>query len=439
MRSRRWDVCPRILVLAALWCGPNAVPNGMAGTKSSEGTNASSSKLRGEIAVQRTSSVKSKPARRHARPRRAKPSPKPKSKHHHPVVEKETPFRINPARPPMPPPPSEPMRLTAIPAFADFDLPTQNQMLFSRRNSSDFFQPTFSGRTISAMFGCVRNPGSGGRYTRFHEGVDIRPLERDSDGEPEDGVLAAGDGTVAYVCRDEEKSNYGRYVVIRHDLFGPPIYSLYAHMASIEGELAEGQGVSRGRKIGVLGRSSNEFEIDPGHAHLHFEINLMVNDRYERWCDKTGRGMPMHGLYNGANLIGVDPVRFYQFLQLNPDLGIGDFVTREKTAFRVLVPMKKKFSWVRLYPFCLTRPVPSGTRAWEISMTYYGLPTRVTPRTREEILPAAWKSLAAGWPVLTYANTPDLIANAACHLLVLKGKRWSLTSRGREWIGQLTY
>lgn len=285
----------------------------------------------------------------------------------------------------------------------------------------------------------MRNPNFWGTFQRFHEGVDIRSILRDERNEPRDPVLAIGEGRVACVNRDAAASNYGRYVVVEHDLFGTRFYSLYAHLAAVDDRLEEGRRVPRGARLGIMGRSSNEFHIDREHAHLHFEVDLMTNDRYARWSKKKGDGEPNHGLFNGANLVGVDPVRFLKFLQENPGRGIGDFVKRETVAFRVLAPRRGDFSWVRRYPYVLTRPLAEADQAWEISMTYYGLPVRVTPRRREEIHERAWKTLKAGiWP-LTYANAPHLRANFAAGLLVRKGDRWSLSEKGREQMSLLMF
>lgn len=352
-------------------------------------------------------------------------------------------LRLNPTKPVLPPPPPPEDEngavLAATPAFVGLDLPTANQALFSKHRVADFYQPTTSGRLISAGFGCVRNPNFWGTFQRFHEGIDIRSVERNEEGEPCDPVRSMGEGRVAYLNRDPDRSNYGRFVVVEHDLFGPSFYSLYAHLASVDGALEEGRRVARGARLGIMGRSSNEFTIDREHAHLHFEVDLMLNDRYARWSQRRGEGEPAHGLYNGANLIGMDPVRLMQFLQVNPDLGIADFLKREPVAFRVLALRQGDFSWVRRYPFALTRAPTERDVAWEIAMTYYGLPVRVMPRRKEEISASSWKALKAGvWP-LTYANGPLLRANVAAGLLDRRGVRWHLSEKGRARMSLLMF
>src|SRR5574339_256066 len=76
-----------------------------------------------------------------------------------------------------------------------FQLPTANQALFDRDGGGErFFVGTVGKPWTSGTFGCVRSDG-----WQLHEGLDIRCLQRDKRGEPIDPVLAAADGTVAYV------------------------------------------------------------------------------------------------------------------------------------------------------------------------------------------------------------------------------------------------
>jgi murein DD-endopeptidase MepM/ murein hydrolase activator NlpD len=76
---------------------------------------------------------------------------------------------------------------------------------------AEFFQPTVEGTTESGMFGCVHSHGH-----RFHEGIDIKCLQRDRSGEPINPVCVASDGEVAFVNAKPGLSNYGRYIVIQH-------------------------------------------------------------------------------------------------------------------------------------------------------------------------------------------------------------------------------
>ena len=52
--------------------------------------------------------------------------------------------------------------------------------------------------------------------TKFHEGIDIKPLKRDAAGVPLDDVHPVAGGIVVHASANPAHSNYGRYVVIEH-------------------------------------------------------------------------------------------------------------------------------------------------------------------------------------------------------------------------------
>ena len=100
-------------------------------------------------------------------------------------------------------------------------LPTPNRYLLAVGQEGKFYVGTTGKPWTSGMFGCVRSSGG-----QFHEGLDIRCLERDRRGEPTDPIFATADGTVVYCSRKPSLSNYGNYVVIRHSIDGVDLYSL---------------------------------------------------------------------------------------------------------------------------------------------------------------------------------------------------------------------
>src|SRR5262249_52434230 len=157
-----------------------------------------------------------------------------------------------------------------------FQLPTANHALFERGNEEKFFVGTTGKSWESGCFGCVRSEG-----WQFHEGLDIRCLQRDRKEEPVDPVRATADGTVVYVNARPSLSNYGNYIVLRHRIDGLEIYSLYAHLSKIAPDLQVGQTVRGGETIAIMGRTSNTREtISKERAHVHFELDLFINDRF---------------------------------------------------------------------------------------------------------------------------------------------------------------
>ena len=121
-------------------------------------------------------------------------------------------------------------------------LPTENHGLLSGDNAAfyQYVKRDFEGVTSTpwegGQYGFVRNPrrfGTTVLETRFHEGIDIRPLQRDARGEPLDVIHAIAAGKVDYINNAPGGSNYGRYVVIEHLFGGCPYYSLYAHLSAV--------------------------------------------------------------------------------------------------------------------------------------------------------------------------------------------------------------
>ena len=124
--------------------------------------------------------------------------------------------------------------------------------------------------------------------TRFHEGIDIRPEKRDRRGEPADVVTAAMAGRVAY-ANPKADGAYGRYVVLEHTLAGVSLYTLYAHLASIDPALREGRFVAPGATLGVMGRSDAGGGFPKDRAHLHFEVGLAALGQFLPVVRRFGR------------------------------------------------------------------------------------------------------------------------------------------------------
>src|SRR6185503_2530883 len=168
-------------------------------------------------------------------------------------------------------------RVFAFASFASpaevFRLPTANEAIFERGAEEKFFVGTVGKPWTSGAFGCVRTEG-----WQMHEGLDIRCLQRDKRGEPIDPVMATADGTVAYINRRTGLSNYGNYLILKHAVDGIEIYSLYAHLKEVRADLKSGRPVKAGETIAIMGRTSNTAQaITKDRAHVHFELNFLVN------------------------------------------------------------------------------------------------------------------------------------------------------------------
>src|ERR1700675_197991 len=123
----------------------------------------------------------------------------------------------------------------------DISLPTDNDALLRPGADADYFQPTVDGTVESGMFGCVRSHGH-----RFHEGIDIKCLQRDRRGEPTDPIHAVADGEVAFINTKPGLSNYGRYIVLQHNWDNVSVCTLYAHLSEVTAGLVVDQPVRKG-------------------------------------------------------------------------------------------------------------------------------------------------------------------------------------------------
>jgi murein DD-endopeptidase MepM/ murein hydrolase activator NlpD len=257
-------------------------------------------------------------------------------------------------------------------------LPTENRGLLTGDQPSFYqyirrdFEGTREDVWEGGQYGFVRDPrriGSEVIYTRFHEGIDIRPLHRDQNGEPVDVIGAIADGDVVYANSDPAGSNYGRYVVVEHMLDGCPYFSLSAHLKLITTSV--GTHVHQGDPIAVMGYSGEG--IDRTRAHVHLEINLMLSGSFDVWYAKHYRAEAnRHGSFNGINLAGIDIGRFYLALQKNPALTIPEFLSSEPIWYRVRVPASGAMDILQRYPWLSDGKVDA--KAWEISFSQSGLP-----------------------------------------------------------------
>lgn len=254
--------------------------------------------------------------------------------------------------------------------------PTPSTAFFEGADWAEVVQPTAAGTTESALFGCVRN---GGR--RFHEAVDLKPVGRDRNHEATDAIYAIMPGRVAYVNAVAGNSSYGRYVVLEHPEADVPVYTLYAHLAAIEPGVKPGVFLAGGQRLGTMGRSAAGYAIPKSRAHLHFEIGVRKSQNFEPWYRQAGySGKNHHGNYNGMNLIGADPVDFWETVRRGELDSFSEYFHDLPTAFTLRVATTATPEFIHRYPKLLSRPIPAeGIAGWDIDYTWYGLPKRWTP------------------------------------------------------------
>ena len=306
-------------------------------------------------------------------------------------------------------------------------LPTANDALF-RGDLAGFYMPTdlTSKPPESGAWGFVRNvrdfSGLGRVYTRFHEGLDIRPVARDSRGIPTDPVKAIASGVVVYVNPSSSRSNYGKYVVVKHDFGHGPICSLYAHLASTSAQV--GQRVSPGSILGILGSTGRG--LNNSRAHPRLELKIMLSERYNQF---VGSANP-HGNYNGLNLSGIDLADIYLKLQQNPNLNLAKHIHALPQHYRITVPRTGSgpLPIVRRYRWMGFGNHDKPSKSWEMAFTRSGFLIGVAPSNRE-----------VSKPTVTYVRSTRIDhRHYTIGRLTGTGSTATLTASGARYIALVT-
>ena len=310
----------------------------------------------------------------------------------------------------------------------DLVLPTDNDALFSGDGAAfyQYIERNYKGVKSTpwegGQYGFVRDPtdtAGGVVYTRFHEGIDIRPLHRDAHGEPLDEVRAIADGKVVHVNSVPGYSNYGKYIVIEHRWGSSNYYSLYGHLSSIAAQ--PGEAVKRGQYIAVMGYTGTGLNRE--RAHLHLELTLILSHEFEAWYNTFFRTDPNHnGIYNGMNLIGLDIARLYLALHKNPSLTIPEFLGHEEAFYKVTLPKSRHFELPKFYPWMLITGGLNEKSSWEVSFAQSGVPLRIESSN---------KSVAQ--PELSYVHKGSVSYSYLTRDIVIgRGTSAQLTDYGRQ-------
>ena len=299
--------------------------------------------------------------------------------------------------------------------------PTPNTAFQKGKPIEKFVQPTVSGKVESGLFGCVRNSGA-----KFHEGLDLFPVERDRRGEALDQVYSILPGRVVHVSATAGHSSYGRYFVVVHDQQSVPFHSLYAHMATINPAIQPGTRVQAGTVLGIMGRSAGGYSIPRSRAHLHLEIGFRLTDDFQSWFDRQKfSSKNRHGIWNGMNLVSLDPLDFYEAVRDGKAPSLRDYLKQEPVVARIRVHTQRVPDFVKNYPGLLTRSYAGKELvAWDIAFTEFGLPKEWTPRFADESLGGQ----AGDVRVLTYS--PSILEEQTCRQVILIGGTVPSISKG---------
>jgi len=314
-------------------------------------------------------------------------------------------------------------------------LPTDNDALF-REDGPEFYQVVerdYKGAKSTpwegGQYGFVRDPvdtAGGVVFSRFHEGIDIRPMRRDEKGEPLDEVRAIAAGKVVHTSLVPGYSNYGKYIVIEHEWDSCRYYSLYAHLSEISVE--PGNKVALGQRIARMGHTGTG--INQQRAHLHLELNLLLSHQFDAWHRTFIPNEPNHhGIYNGLNLAGLDIARLYLALRKDPSMTVAKFVSSEPIAYTVAIPRSSHFELPNNYRWMRAKDPGPSTQSWLVSFAASGLPVKIEPTPDAVSQPeVVWTKKSAA--DLTYLTRGDVAG---------RGKNAHLTDSGKQLMRLLIF
>jgi murein DD-endopeptidase MepM/ murein hydrolase activator NlpD len=312
-------------------------------------------------------------------------------------------------------------------------LPTVNKHLYGDDGSKFYmyvpriFEGKESRPWTAGKYGFVRTlkrTEDGVIGTRFHEGIDIKPIKRDRASKPLDTVNAIGAGTVAYVNPYAGNSNYGKYVVVKHSWPCGPIYSLYAHLSSAS--VKTGQRVAQGALLGKMGYTGRG--INRERAHVHLELDLMISSRFSVWHNKVFGSKNHHGVHNGLNMSGMDIAELLLSQKKNAGITIPDFLASTPVHYKITVPRKGALEIAKRYPWLARGNHNTPTPSWEISFSASGFPLAVSPSKRSVTAPRV-TSIRKCLSKHEY-HTKGLLSGT--------GHRASLTAIGKRYISLVT-
>lgn len=288
-----------------------------------------------------------------------------------------------------------------------------------------FLQPTAAGTPESGLFGCVRNNGK-----RFHEAIDIAPVMERRKGEATDPVTAVFDGLVMHVSRVAGNSSYGRYVVLEHPGIEPAMYTLYAHLASIADGLDVGDRVDAGAVLGIMGRSAGGYSIPRSRAHLHLETGLRLSNDFEDWYDRQRFSSEnLHGDYNGMNLVGWDPLDFFEAFQTGRADSVLGYIEQIPPAVALHIRSRRYPDFLERYPQLKLDGVSSAERAgWQVILSAWGLPLSMKALSAGELRGTS----SPGDISVVGVNREELKRYACRRIVSEKNGAWTIDRGGRQ-------
>jgi hypothetical protein len=238
--------------------------------------------------------------------------------------------------------------------------------------------------------------------------------------------MAAAVGEVVYVNRYSGNSNYGKYIVLSHGSGSGRVYTLYAHLSAIGPGISKDVRVEQGSVLGTMGATSTD-RIAPANGHLHFEVGLMLNSRFDQWFKKQ-KLTPDHGNYNGWNLFGIDPLSVYEWQEeTGNEYDLVAALRAMRPAFEIIMKASRPPDFFRRYPV-LWQDADFNGGAMIVACAENGLPLSGRCANAVETAELGRKRHIVG------KVDGSVLGRNGCRLVVSENGKWRLSAEGIKWL-----
>lgn len=160
---------------------------------------------------------------------------------------------------------------------------------------------------------------------------------------------------------------------------------------------------------------------------------MLSHSRFGDWC-RARRLPPDHGMFNGMNLLALDPREFFRAQRETRRFTFRDFLRQVPVAFEILVRTGNPPDYFRRYPALWEgEKGQAASGGMVLSCSANGTPLRGRPAREEEIRGAA------GRRAKVLSADAGVLGRNGCHLVQRDGAGWRLGPKGDRWLEILTY
>ena len=118
------------------------------------------------------------------------------------------------------------------------------------------------------------------------------------------------------------------------------------------------------------------FRIPLNRSHLHFEVGIRLSNNFDKWYNRQRFRTPnKHTNYNGYNLVGLDPLKFYSSYQKYSFSSPRSYLLKLPTITKVQINFSQTPDLLLRNPSLLLNPeYNESVKSWVCSFGPFGFP-----------------------------------------------------------------